>query len=94
VLVIEVMAIGLTVGPRGESRRGGQVVEGGVTRAVVVELGWTGRGPGSCGEESGLPRLGSSGASCPQSLRLACFLFPGRQRGGKVHMRYEAVLDW
>jgi hypothetical protein len=70
------------------------VVEGGVTETVVVELGWTGRGPGSCGEESDLPRLGSSGASCPQSLRLACFLFPGRQYGGKVHIWYEAVLGW
>lgn len=60
---------------------------------VVVELGWTGRGPGSCGEESGLPRLGSSGASCPQSLRLACFLRAGRAaRWQGAYEGSEAVL--
>jgi hypothetical protein len=36
-----------------------------VYRTRVVELSWTGRGPGSCGEESGLPRLESSGAPAP-----------------------------
>lgn len=42
---------------------------------------WVGQqvcGPGSCGEESGLPRLGSlAGASCPQWMCLARFLLLG-----------------
>ena len=52
---------------------------------------WVGQqvgGPGSCGEESGLPRLGSlAGASCPQWSCLARFLLVLVlvQRGGKPH---------
>lgn len=52
---------------------------------------WVGQqvcGPGSCGEESGLPRLGSlAGASCPQWMSWMClarFLLLGTAASGKL----------
>ena len=56
---------------------------------------WVGQqvcGPGSCGEESGLPRLASlAGASCPQWLCLARFLLAGE--GGKLHTMMRLCSD-
>ena len=89
-MVVVEVAIGLDTEMHHEGRGEVGVWSGSVWAVVVVvELGWTAGqvcGPGSCGEESGLPRLASlAGASCPQWLCLARFLLAAGCEGGKLH---------